>query len=153
MRRLALSLVFSLAASLASFAQDLSQDQDAGTGELPPPSANLPVFASQPVSRPFEAMPGQTAASRVLFEGAGPSNTQIVIREILVGPGANVRLDALPGAGLIDTRSGSGVLRAGDRLDPLHIAGPVSVPAGVPLELTNRGDDSLLLRLYLLETR
>jgi hypothetical protein len=121
-------------------------------GELPPPSPDLPIFAGQPATHPFEPMSGPTA-SRVLFEGAGPDNTQIVIREMLIGPGADVRLDALPGPALVDPRSGVGTLRAGDRSEQLQIAKAISVKPGIPIELTNDGDDSLMLRLYIVETR
>jgi hypothetical protein len=113
----------------------------------------LPIFAGRPATHPFEAMSGQAAASRVLFEGAGPDNTQIVIREMLIGPGAHVRLDSLPGPALIDLRSGAGTLRAGDRSEQLQIAKAISVKPGIPIELTNDGDDSLMLRLYIVKTR
>jgi hypothetical protein len=98
-------------------------------------------------------MSGQAAASRVLFEGAGPDNTQIVIREMLIGPGADVRLDALRGLALVDPRSGVGTLRAGDRSEQLQIGTAISVKPGIPIELTNDGDDSLMLRLYIVEAR
>lgn len=142
-----------LALSLAAFSVAWAQDQGPGMGELPPPSSDLPIFAAQPATHPFEAAPGQPAAMRVLFEGAGPDNTQIIIREMLIGPGADVRLDALPGSALIDPRSGSGTLRAGERTEQLEIATAVSVEPGVPIQLTNDGDNSLLLRLYIVETR
>ena len=93
MRRVAYLGVVAL--SLAACSAAWGQDQEPGMAELPPPSPDLPIFAGQPATHPFEAMSGQAAASRVLFEGAGPDNTQIVIREMLIGPGADVRLDAL----------------------------------------------------------
>lgn len=130
-----------------------AQDQAPGLGELPPPSPDLPIFAGETTTHPFEATAGQATASRVLFEGAGPDNTQIVIREMLIGPRADVRLDGLPGAALIDTRSGGGTLRAGDRSEQLRIAAAISVEPGVPIQLRNGGDDSLLLRLYIVEAR
>jgi hypothetical protein len=142
-----------MALSLTAFSAAWGQDREPGIGELPPPSRDLPIFASKPTTHPFEAMPGQPATSRVLFEGGGPDNTKIVIREMLIGAGADVHLDALPGPALIDTRSGAGTLRAGDRSEQLRIAAAIAVEPGVPIELTNGGDDSLLLRLYIVEER
>jgi hypothetical protein len=149
MRRVAYLGVVAL--SLAACSAAWGQDQEPGMAELPPP--DLPIFAGQPATHPFEAMSGQAAASRVLFEGAGPDNTQIVIREMLIGPGADVRLDALPGLALVDPRSGVGTLRAGDRSEQLQIGTAISVKPGIPIELTNDGDDSLMLRLYIVEAR
>ena len=87
MRRVAYLGVVAL--SLAACSAAWGQDQEPGMAELPPPSPDWPIFAGQPATHPFEAMSGQAAASRVLFEGAGPDNTQIVIREMLIGPGAD----------------------------------------------------------------
>jgi hypothetical protein len=151
MRPIALWGFFAL--SLAAVPVAGAQDQQPGMGELPPPASDLLIFPGKPATRPFEAVSGQAAATRVLFEGAGPDNTQIIIREMLIGPGADVRLDALPGSALIDPRSGSGTLRAGERREQLQIATAVSVEPGVPIQLINDGDDSLLLRLYIVETR
>jgi hypothetical protein len=122
-------------------------------GELPPPSADLPIFAGKPVTHPFEVASGQAAATRVLFEGAGPENTQVIIREMLIGPGAETRLGALPGPALIDTRSGGGTLRAGEHSEQLQIATPLSVAPGTPIQIINDGEDSLLIRLYIVEAR
>ena len=151
MRRLAPLGFFAL--SLAAFSPAWAQDQEPGMGELPRPSADLPIFADKPVAHPFEPVSGQAAATRVLFEGAGPDNTQITIREMLIGPGAEVHLDAAPGPTLVDPRSGAGILRAGEHTEQLQIAAAISVAPGVPIQLINQGDDSLLLRLYIVETR
>jgi hypothetical protein len=44
-------------------------------------------------------------------------------------------------------------LRAGDRSEQLQIGTAISVKPGIPIELTNDGDDSLMLRLYIVEAR
>jgi hypothetical protein len=142
-----------VALSLAVCSAAWGQDQGPGIGELPPPSPDLPISAGQPATHPFAAISGQAAASRILFEGAGPNNTQIVIREMLIGPGADVRLDALRGPALVDPRSGAGTLRAGDRSEQLQISTAISVEPGIPIEIKNDGDNSLMLRLYIVETR
>ena len=142
-----------IAVVLTTISVAWAQDQEPQTDELPPPPAGLEIFQGKPSAHPFEALPGQAAAERVLFEGAGPDNTEIIIREMLIGPGADVRLEAVPGPALIDPRSGVGTLRAGERSEQLQIASAISVAPGVPIELSNDGDDSLLVRLYIVETR
>ena len=52
---------------------------------------------------------------RTIFRDQGPDNSNIEIREVIIGARALVRLDPLPGPALIDLRSGEGSLQAGDR--------------------------------------
>jgi hypothetical protein len=150
MRRALLSAVTVLTIAACGAARG---QPEPGTGELPPPRPNAPVFAGQPIAHPFQSVAGEPAATRVLFQGPGPNNTQVTIRELLIGPKGQVHLNALPGPALIDTRSGTGSLRAGDRSGPLQIATATSVAPGVPIELRNDGEDALVLRLYVVEAR
>lgn len=46
-----------------------------------------------------------------------------------------------------------GLCGPGDRSEQLRIAAAISVEPGVPIQLRNGGDDSLLLRLYIVEAR
>lgn len=139
--------------SLAAFSAAWAQDQEPGMGELPPPSPDLPIFVGKPAPHPLEAVAGQAVAARVLFEGPGPDNTRITIREMLIGPGAEASLDPLPGPALIDPRSGAGTLRTSEGSQQLEIAAPVSVAQGASIQFINDGGDPLLLRLYVVETR
>jgi hypothetical protein len=151
MRRALPSTIIAL--TIAACGMAWGQDRERGSGELPSPSQDAPVFAGQPVAHPFEPLQGQPAATRVLFEGPGPDNTQIVIRELLIGPKGHVHLDALRGPALIEAQSGNGRLRAGERLGELQIATATSVATGMPIELSNDGDDTLVIRLSVVEAR
>jgi hypothetical protein len=149
MRRPLRSAIIALAFAAGGAAW--GQDQEPGVGELPPPPPDLPLFAARPVARPFEQVQGQPGASRILFEGPGPDNTQVTIRELLIGPKGHLRLEALRGPALIDARSGTGRLQLGDQSALLQIATARSVAPGVPIEVSNDGDDTLVLRLYVVE--
>jgi hypothetical protein len=76
-----------------------------------------------------------------------------MIRELLIGPKGRLRLDALRGPALLDARSGKGRVTAGDYSGQLRIATATSVAPGMPIELSNDSDDTLVLRLYVVEAR
>jgi len=90
---------------------------------------------------------------RTVFQGPGPGNLKIEIRELIVGPRTAVRLDPLPGPALVNPRSGEGSLKAGDRTVRLGIANVVSAASGVPLEFQNSTEAPLVLTLYLVGVR
>ncbi len=86
-----------------------------------------------------------------MFQGTGPGNIKIEIREVIIGPRAVVRLEPNKGPSVIDTRSGEGNLKAGDRSARLDVTNVVSAASGVPLELENSTDTPLVLILYVVE--
>jgi hypothetical protein len=90
---------------------------------------------------------------RTILQGQGPNNSNIEIREIIIGARAFVRLDPLPGQALVDLRSGEGSLQAGDRPIQLGVSNVISVASGVPIEFRNSSDVPSVLRIYLVEVR
>jgi hypothetical protein len=133
-----------------------SWGQDAPLGDsdpLPPPPPNAAVQPERGIEHPFERIGDQAGSMRVMFEGPGPGNTQIEIREILVGPKALVRIPALPGPALVDLRSGAATLRLGDRTAQLNLGNATSVAAGEQIEIQNSVEDPLVVRLYVVEAR
>jgi hypothetical protein len=90
---------------------------------------------------------------RTIFLGQGPDNSNIEIREVIIGARALVRLDPLPGQTLVDLRSGEGSLQAGDRSIQLGGSNVISVASGVALEFRNSGDVPSVLRIYLVGVR
>jgi hypothetical protein len=90
---------------------------------------------------------------RTIFQGQGPDNSNIEIREVIIGVRALVRLDPLSGQALVDLRSGEGSLQAGDRSLRLEVSNVRSVASGVPLEFRNSSDVPSVLRIYLVGVR
>jgi hypothetical protein len=88
---------------------------------------------------------------RTLFQGAGPGNSRVEIRELIIGPRAVVELPP-SGAALLDPRSGAGSVEAGGRTEQLS-SGVVAIAPGVPLAIRNSGDAALVVRLFIVEAR
>jgi hypothetical protein len=91
---------------------------------------------------------------RTLFQGAGPGNSRVEMRELIVGPRAVVELQPLSGAALLDPRSGTGSVKAGERTEQLSSGGGVvPIAPSVPLAILNTSDAALVVKLFILEAR
>jgi len=123
------------------------------TGPLPPPPPEAAPHTGAARIVPFERLGAQDGSIRTVFQGPGPGNTNIQIRDVIVGPKAVVRLDPSKGPAVIDTRSGEGSLKVGDRTVRLDIADVVSAAPGLPLELQSTTDAPLVLIIYVVEGR
>jgi hypothetical protein len=90
---------------------------------------------------------------RTIFQGQGPDNRNIEIREVIIGARALVRLDPLPGQAIVDLRSGESSVQTGDRSIQLGVSNVISVASGVTLEFHNSGEVPSVLRIYLVGVR
>lgn len=139
-----------LAVSGLALGQDNSHSE---TGPLPPPPSDATAYVGQPPAIPFEKLGTQDGSMRTIFRGQGPNNSNIEVRELIIGARALVRLDPLPGSALVDLRSGEGSLQAGDRPVELGVSNVISVTSGVPLEFRSSSDVPSVLRIYLVGSR
>lgn len=144
------SIVFALAVSGLAFGQDNSHSD---TGPLPPPPSGAAAHVDRSPTNPFERLGTQDGSMRTIFQGQGPDNRNIEIREVIVGARALVRLDPLPGQAIVDLRSGESSVQAGDRSIQLGVSNVISVASGVTLELHNSSDVPSVLRIYLVGAR
>jgi hypothetical protein len=129
-----------------------SAQNDIDTGPLASPPAGAPEYNAQAPAIPFERIGTQGGSMRTLFQGDGPGNSRVEIRELIIGPRAIVELQPLSGAALLDPRSGTGSVKAGERTEQLS-SGVVAVSARTPLAISNSGDAALVVKLFIVETR
>jgi len=121
-------------------------DREPPAGE---PEGEVQFAGSQP-KNPFHLDEGNVL-SRTVFSTPGPANSQIEIRDFKFPPHVRTRLGALPGPGMLEVYSGKGALSLVGKTEEL-VGGVVkSVPAGQALEFENRGDYSLVVRVYVVE--
>lgn len=128
-------------------------DVDGNTGPLPPPPAGAAEYKAQAPAIPFERIGTQGGSMRTLFQGAGPGNSRVEIRELIIGPRAVVELQPPSGVALLDPRSGVGSVEAGGRAEQLSSGAVVAIASGVPLAIRNNGDAALVVKLFIVEAR
>lgn len=121
-------------------------DREAPAGE---PEGEVQFAGSQPKNA-FHRDEGNVL-SRTVFSAPGPANSQIEIRDFKFPPHVRSRLGALPGPGVLEVYSGQGAVSMGGKSEELAGGVVKSVPAGQALEFDNRGDYSLVVRVYVVE--
>ena len=122
-----------------------------GHGLLPEAPPDQTTSAAPAPQAPFDQPLGKAAFSRTVFQTQGPSNIEITVRDVIVGPHAEGPLAAAAGPVIIDLNSGSGGATAEGKTLELSSERPVSFPAGAAITLKNSGDVPLVARLYTLE--
>lgn len=142
-------IVCSAAVALTVCVSALAQDD---TGPLPPPPAGAAEYNAPAPAIAFERIGTQVGSMRTLFQGAGPGNSRVEIRELIVGPRAVVELQPPSGPVLLDPRSGVGSVEAGGRTEQLSSGAVVAAP-GVPLAFHNSSDAALMVKLFIVEAR
>jgi hypothetical protein len=142
--------IVTLAAGQTTWAQKGSQEN---TGPLPSPPPNAAPSAESTPLGAFKRIEDQNGSVRVAFAGIGPGGARIELRDVVVAPDSSIRLDPVKGQVVIDTRSGEGLVKAGDlsaRLDTTKVA---SIAAKGRLEVQNQGDVPLVMMIYVVEGR
>lgn len=86
---------------------------------------------------------------RTVFETAGPSGTQIELRDVFVAPGTKVENVSLPGPAVLRVVSGEGSATIADKSQELGMGTAVTLPQGTPCALESRGIMPLVLRAHI----
>lgn len=118
--------------------------------EPPSEEAVQAEFAGVPPKEAFHLEEGNVL-SRTIYSTAGPANSQIEVRDFKFPPHAKSHLAALPGPGVLEVYSGHGSVSLGGQNEELSSGVITPVSAGQALEFDNKGDYSLVVRLYLVE--
>jgi hypothetical protein len=147
------ALISCSAAAIVLTASGLASAQnDIDTGPLPSPPAGAPEYNAQAPAIPFERIGTQGGSMRTLFQGAGPGNSRVEIRELIIGPRAVVELPP-SGAALLDPRSGLGSVEAGGRTEQLSSGAVIAIAPDVPLAIRNSSEAALVVKLFIVEAR
>jgi hypothetical protein len=121
-------------------------------GPLPPAPAKPLQQAATSAEHPFVREAANVLA-RTVFEAAGPSNTRIAVRVLLVRPGQTVLPVTRPV--LIDVLMGQGALSiGGDRQLVRPANALIALPEGArEVLIDNPNTSPLVLRLYVFEAK
>ena len=113
------------------------------------PQGEVQFSGSEPKNA-FHLEEGNVLA-RTAFSTPGPANSRIEIRDFKFPPHVRTRLGALPGSGVLQVYSGQGVVSFAGTSQELAGGVVKGVPAGQPVEFDNRGDYSLVVRVFVVE--
>ena len=86
---------------------------------------------------------------RTIFEAAGPSGTQIEIRDVFVAPGTKVETISLPGPAVLQVVSGEGSATIAAKRQELKMGTSVTFPQDTSCTLESQGIMPLVLRAHI----
>jgi hypothetical protein len=123
--------------------------QGAGVELLTAPAPGEATFSDYQPEIPYsEEIPG--CLTRTVYEADSGEGYRILIRDLLVGPGKSAAGISLPGAAVLEVRSGSGSLVLGGETVKLATGSTVEVAAGQPIDLENASQIALTIRAFIL---
>ena len=134
-------------------ARSIRSEERENTAPLPEPPANAAPFIESVPIVTFRRLENQNGSIRTVFRGVGPGGVKIEVNDVIVGPHASVRIDSIKGPVVIDTRSGEGRVKMGDRSVTLDVVNVASMPADGPIEVQKQGDAPLVMMIYVMEGR
>lgn len=147
--------VVALAAGLAAFLASAAMGQEPqlapeGRGLLPAPTAVPATLGGTPPAHPFEPDPSG-GFSRIVFETDEDPNFKLVIRDYSFPPDQKTHTVTLPAAAVLHVRGETGEITVAKKPLALTEAARAAVPANAPIEVTNRGERDLVVRVITVE--
>ena len=121
---------------------------DVKTALLPEVAPNDTAFSGYQPAKPY-TVTDNTILARTVFQAAAAPGTNMEVRDWKLPPGKQTTPVTLPGAALIEVRSGTGVLQAGNQRQELQLGAIVAVSQDQSFILTNSGQLTLTMRVYI----
>lgn len=119
-----------------------------GVGPLPGPPAGDVTFSKSQPANPFTSItPGLFA--RTVYSADSGAGYRVEVRDLLVGPGQKAS-GSLPGAAVLEIRSGAGTMTVAGRTQELRTGSTLSLPDGQAFAIQNTGAGALTIRVHLL---
>lgn len=123
------------------------QRMDVKTALLPEVAPDNKAFSDYQPAKPYAATDNGVLA-RTIFQAAGVAGTRIEVRDWTLPPGKQTTPITLPGAALIEVRSGSGTVRVADQRRELQLGAIVPVSQDQSFAIANSGQLTLAMRVY-----
>jgi hypothetical protein len=96
---------------------------------------------------------GKGLLVRTIFQTDGPQGTRIRIQDFLVAPGQTTVNVSLPGAAVVEVRSGNGSIVVRERREEITSGRTVSISEGESFAIENNTPLPIALRVYLFSAR
>jgi quercetin dioxygenase-like cupin family protein len=88
--------------------------------------------------------------TRTVYRTAPDATPKVEVRDLEIAPGKTLERLALPGAAVLEVRSGRASARVGPATRQVQTGAVLAVSEGEALGLDNRGDVPLSVRLYVI---
>lgn len=126
----------------------LARRSTGGTaGPIPTPPAAEIQFSAYTPENPYGLLaPGLLARSMFIAEGEG--GLRVEVRDVLLGPGKQAGEIALPGAAVLEVRSGAGTLTVNGQSRKIATGTTVGLSQGQGFSLSNDSAGGLSIRLH-----
>jgi hypothetical protein len=126
--------------------------QTATPTTTPTPAIDRAQLAPDAQQNPFKQFaPGLMA--RTIYKAEQTGDLDIEIWEMLVGPGKKSEPARLPGAGVAEVRSGTGVATIGEKREELKSGTGFSIPEGATVQFENSSqEEGLSLQVVLVRS-
>jgi hypothetical protein len=122
-----------------------------GHGLLPSAPAGQTKAIGPPPKAVFDQALANSAFARTVFQASGPSNLQVTVRDVIIGPHGTVILPATWAPMLLDPVSGTGSAGAGQNTSEVAPYHAITFRAGSAVSVKNTGEAPLVMRLYSFE--
>jgi mannose-6-phosphate isomerase-like protein (cupin superfamily) len=124
-----------------------------GVGLLPPPPPpEQTKYSDYQPDKPFvQIAPG--VATRTVFATDENDQYHIEVQDMLIAPGQKATNIPLQGAAVFEVREGSGFMTAGDKRQDVGATSTFTLSEGEALNLENRGESHITLRMIVLKAK
>jgi hypothetical protein len=119
-----------------------------GVGALPQTPVSEANFSKTEPAMPFSKF-ADGLATRTLFQASDGVGTQVEVRDLLIGPRQKTERTSLPGAAVLEIRSGGGTIQIGDRQQELPLGSTLTVPEKAAFTIENKSDLPMTIRGFL----
>ena len=118
-----------------------------GVGLLPPPPAGEIPASSYQAQNPYVQL-AQGLFTRTMYAAASGTGYRVEVRDLLVGPGQRTEEVSLPGAAVLEFRSGNGAITAGGKRQEFAARSTFVLSEGQAFVIENSAEIRATIRAY-----
>jgi hypothetical protein len=142
------AVIVGVASTVAS-AQELQLAPE-GRGLLPEPAEMPTTLVGTSTLQPFEG-DSSGVVSRTIFETSADPDFKITIRDFAVPPDGQPHTITLPSGAYLHFFGEPGGVTIANNPTAIHMGMRIALAAGAPVEVTNNGERSLVIRALIVE--
>lgn len=145
-----LTLAITLAVAAIQLGCDaITRAREGGTGSLPkPPASEVTPSDYRPEQAYVALAPG--LLTRTVFGADSGAGYRVEVRDLLVAPRQRTSPASLPGAAVLEVRSGAGTVTAGGKALQIRVGTTFALQEGETISIVNEGEMPITIRAHVL---